>query len=256
MSGAGPVDDHHRDCQRCQRCQRKLRRCICAYLCSPPIQHNLRLIVVQSTTERDHIKNTGTLLAGSLVNADILEVRLPSHHQEVTSETSSLEYQLRSLQSMQYTLLYPPRNPERNSQKYEIQSGNGSHPIDHTRLDQYPKGQSLQTLVILDLTWRQSTRVLLSVPHLYLAPRLSLSDEILDVLYVHQLKLYEKMRTVNIQRQTRCSTLEAGLAALLHYDYQMGQVSTLTEGLKRYESIWQNYKRWIDRLEVEFHRSN
>jgi DTW domain-containing protein YfiP len=253
----GAVDRHQLDRhQRCQRCQRRVRRCICAYLCDPPLSHHLHLVLIQSVTERDHVKNSGALLAGSLVNAEIIEVKFPSHHQRLNSDFT-LDQQLKHLTCSPYTLLYPPEQSNRES-KEETQDQSVRHLKSHVERstssgDQH-QGEVPQKLVILDLTWKQSTRLLLSMPDLASASRFSLTDRTLTLLKKHQLKLYGQLRTVNTQQHERCSTFEAGLAALIQYDYQTGQVGTLTEGLKRYDLIWSHYRKWIQTLSRQFKR--
>ena len=242
--------------QRCQRCQRRLRRCVCAYLCDPPLIHHLHLVLIQSVAERDHVKNSGALLAGSLVNAEIIEVKFPSHHQRLNSGFT-LGQQLKRLTCSPYTLLYPPkqshREPREETQDQLLRYLSSHVERSNSSCHRYQR-ESPPRLVILDLTWKQSTRLLLSVPALASAPRFSLTDQTLTLLKDHQLKLYGQLRTVNTQQHERCSTFEAGLAALIQYDYQTGQVGTLTEGLKRYDLVWSHYRKWIQTLSIQFKR--
>ena len=252
MSRKIEQNSEKQDARRCRRCQRLSRRCVCAYLCDPPLHHEVKLIVVQSTAERDHVKNTGALLAGSLANAELLVVNLPSHHQAQPS-MASLEQQLSSLCAKPYTLLYPTHLKDQAPLTEALRPYD--HLCDHAAAPHLaPLISRRQPLVLLDLTWKQSRRLLLSVPHLQIAPRLTLNDEVLEMLRTHHLKCYEELRTTQTQQQTRCSTLEAGLAALIQHDYQSGEVATLYDGVSRYDPIWTRYQRWVQQLRRQFQR--
>ena len=230
--------------ERCSMCHKRMRRCVCIYLCQPPFDHSLKLILVQSFSEREHIKNSGILLAGSLVNVQLIQVKIPSHHQPLSSDQQSLVHQLEPLERSPYILLYPSSSSSNASIGF-AQTDHNWH-----RLERHPQ----IPLVILDLTWKQSKRLLLSVPHLRQAPRLELNENVLHMLETQKLKIYENLRTVRTQHQKRCSTLEAGLAALIQYDYMTGQVKTLSEGLSRYTPIWNHYRNWVQDLSRDFKR--
>ena len=190
------------------------------------------------------------------MKSEVIEIKLPSHH---TSDQAQREFEeerlqkaLAHLEQTPHVILYP--DPSTSAQR----PSQDVHPLAQvsdqsgwSALAQAPQPQ----ITLLDLTWGHSERILRSLPHLYSAPRVALSEAVLHAMNQLGLRAYQRLRTVNTQADHRYSTLEAGVAALASYDHILDPMMSLERALTRYHPLWERYLRWVDDESQRFQRS-
>lgn len=163
----------------CNQCQRPLRTCLCADIVT--VTAPLPVVVWQDPREAKHALSTTPLLLASLSNG----------HRIVTKELAVTELeQCTGIPWEKMALVYP-------------EDETLSEPLQSTEVQR----QDLQGLLLLDGTWKQVKRMLLTHQWLAQLPRLGLPES--------STSRY-KIRATN--RKDSMSTMEAALLACRQVD--------------------------------------
>ncbi|MCG7533497.1 tRNA-uridine aminocarboxypropyltransferase [Pseudoalteromonas sp. OOF1S-7] len=129
----------------CNHCHFPLQTCVCQYLCSA-IHNRCKILVLQHPSEAKVAKNTARLLSLQLTNVEVVRGESAADFTATRSQ----------LQSGACALLYP-------SDKALTLSENGHQ-------DTLPK---IETLVVLDGTWKKVHKMLMLNPWLMTLPHVS-----------------------------------------------------------------------------------
>ncbi|AZZ98581.1 tRNA-uridine aminocarboxypropyltransferase [Pseudoalteromonas sp. R3] len=132
----------------CNHCHFPEQTCVCTYL-GKPLNNHCKILVLQHPSEVKVAKNTVRLLSLQLSNLEV-----------ITGETETDFAQVREqLQSVQCALLYPSES----AMSLSAPSEEVNQP-------------AIETLVVLDGTWKKVHKMLMLNPWLMSLPHVSFSD--------------------------------------------------------------------------------
>ncbi len=254
-----------------------VKRCLCVFTPPSKLSSACSVVLVQTARERDHPKNSGALLRIGLERVESVYVELPSHHQPCPLKFEHLKNTLNQIWTTQrdhvgVTLLYPqvelfaPPLQKKASDLFtgplagSLAGSLAAHSSDISRAG--------QRLIVLDMTWGHSQRLLSLVPEFTTLPRFSMSSsEINDARHLFSTLTREREELTAIssstlpysslrsgkRRETEISTFEATLFTLYRLDtLHNDEFTTLTARDRvrqtEYLSLWKSYQRWIASL--------
>ena len=244
---------------RCVDCDRIKRRCLCAFKPTHSLEsipQDFRLLVIQSEQERDHYKNSSTFLGFFIRHYKKIVVNLPSHHTEPlikAKQWQNLNSKLETAIGLDSstTLLYPSTA---QAQSLRLENFNQDTNQDPAEVTSY-KETSPKTidLILLDMTWGHSKRLIAHCPFLQQRPRLSLSpnqiisiEQQLNHMYetTHGLR-YGQIRSGK-RKKNEINSFESVLFTLI-------QQKVLN--CDQVEAVWLQYQAWLRHLEDERQRN-
>ena len=238
---------------RCLSCDRIKRRCLCLYRPAAKVNAPVKVTLIQTFKERDHPKNSGALLRLGLRELNTLMINLPSHH------APSDEQRERFFRDLEF--LYPHNDKQCQDHSENLITRSESRVT--TPLLLYPPQnlssktarsplnlKGVQELVILDMTWGRSERLLKTAPKVAALPRLSLEPREIEIyreLSCRHSQAEFRFSTLRSgkRRSEQISTLEATLFALIKTEYEKFQGS-LVDLMSKYAPLWESYKHWLD----------
>ena len=227
---------------RCAVCNRIKRRCLCTFSPSERVSTPIEVTLIQTVHERDHPKNSGALLRLGLQKLRSIVITLPSHHTPQPENIQSLHETLTAniyprLTGLDRTaktsplLLYPQKEQARTSPPIDLPD-------------------TITELIVLDMTWGHSERLMRTSPILSSLPRLSLTVCDLERLKnLSQTEIGERPSFSELRggkrRTEETSTLEATIYALIMI--QSARCSQHPAAFfDHYAPLWESYERWIN----------
>ncbi|ADZ90762.1 DTW domain-containing protein [Marinomonas mediterranea] len=159
--------------QHCDKCGFIDRQCVCQFIRQARVPQ--RVIIIQDQKEASHAKNTVGLLSLALPQIEVIKV-------QVDEDVSSY---LTGFSPDDTALLHPSEHAE---------------VIESLDVD---RKFGINTLVVIDATWRRAKRILLSNPSLQKFPALTFGQTVKSVYSIRKAPSAEDL-----------STFEAGVYAL------------------------------------------
>ena len=184
--------------QRCPSCALFEDRCVCDTFAQ--VRANVSLFILRHFKERNRGSNTARILHASVQNSTIIDYGCPDAH---FPDFNDFDWNDAALI---FPMFYNPIP---------------SHPP--TAVEQI---EQIKTLILLDGSWKQTSRMLKRIPELVRLPRLEIQPASPPLPRIRQPYFEGGM-----------STMEAGIQALSHF---MTQESI--------QSITQNYLHWLDQV--------
>ena len=240
---------------RCNDCDRIHGRCLCAFKPKDFIESDqlwakqeFKLYVIQSIRERDHYKNSSVFLKFMVKDYYKLLISLPSHHIEYSQQRKQwkaidelIATEFKSEQNL--SLLYP--NAEQSQDRVKSTPTKKNSEANKIRIN--------TSLVLLDMTWGHSKRLIANSSALKQIPRLTLETREIEssqskvslffrdtIMGTETLEKVCYSRVRNGKRKTyEINSFEAVVYALL------------SQGLMNLEQItpvWTQYQYWLKQM--------
>ena len=245
---------------RCIDCDRIPRRCLCEFrpknfldLESCMNMQEFKLYVIQSLSERDHYKNSSTFLKFLVKDYHKIVISLPSHHIEPSLRSEQWQ-QINTLleaeleHGQRKVLLYP-NTPQKSIAKTKA-----------LNLSSVPncKAEFMSNLIVLDMTWGHSKRLLAQSPFLNHLTRYALD---LKVITAIQAQLHNEYTCSEMAQETqgnlRYSMIRSGKRKPTEINSFESVLCALIDGkrmsLNQTWPIWTEYQRWLQKLSNERH---
>ena len=226
---------------RCLRCHRVKRRCLCLFEPKVKREAPLAITLIQTIQERDHPKNSGTLLRLGLDRLESSLLNLASHHSPSDEQNELFRnaidqiispLSVKSDPSKKPVLLYPITESSINRSALPT-SEIGPH----------------HRLIVLDMTWGHSERLLRSAPQVSSLARYSLHREEIESMRELTTRLgTEKFNFSDLRsgkrRVDQISTFEATLFSLVMIERAWSKQSP-SALFRKYEPLWESYESWL-----------
>ena len=248
---------------RCPTCDRIKRRCLCQFAPNKKIDNLFQVILIQTDSERDHSKNSAIFLYLGLSHLHKKIIKRPSHHVDHPSQDLELIQSIQELRLLEAPiLLYPCTDDIQSSSVYD-HSSTLDFPLQNTLstrlryLDEsapHPhQSKSLPTLIILDMTWGHSQRLIGLSDILKSLPRFTLTYNMITVVKDQRAKYFDRSHTdyKNLRNGKRkreeLNSFEATLITLIIWESypHRSKGSTYCKAFEKYQSLWIAYESWL-----------
>lgn len=235
----------------CSICDRIHRRCQCEFVHRTPVVNDVQVTLLQTVEERDHPKNSAFLLYTGLKNIEKMLIKLPSHHLESSAQLHQLYQSINELDLSNSIVLYPQTEDSLKHQKVHV-----NYDFTTTKNSGWlGKTISQRKLIVLDMTWGHSQRLMALSKALRSLPRLSLDHPLIQIIKVHtdvlfhQAQEYKTLRSGQ-RKVAELNSFEATIMALMISEIQplskeFELHNALQSRIHKYGTLWLSYERWL-----------